>query len=50
MIYHQRKSYLKLPQIYIKTKYEKYKVSNVKGTLIQLSVPLFFIDGTITAR
>lgn len=50
MIYHQRKSYLKLPQIYIITKYEKYKVSNVKGTLIQLSVPLFFIDSTISAR
>ena len=41
MIYHQRKSYLESPQIYIKTKYEKYKGSNVKGTLIQLSVPLF---------
>lgn len=41
---------MKLPQIYIKTKYEKYKVSNIKGTLIQLSVPLFFIDNTIAAR
>lgn len=50
MIYRQGKSYLKLPQIYIKTKYEKYKVSNVKGTLIQLSVPLFFIDNVIEAR
>lgn len=50
MIYHQRKSYLKLPQIYIKTKYEKYEVRNVKGTLIQLSVPLFFIDSIIAAR
>lgn len=47
MIYHQRKSYLKLPQIYIKTKYEKYKVNNVKGTLIQSSVPLFFIDSSM---
>lgn len=47
MIYHQRKSYLKLPQIYIITKYEKYKVSNVKGTLIQSSVPLFFIDSSM---
>lgn len=50
MIYRQRKSYLKLPQIYIKTKYGKYKVNNVKGTLIQLSVPLFFLDSTIIAR
>lgn len=50
MIYHQRKSYLKLPQIYIKNKYEKYKVNNVKGTLIQLSVLLFFIDSTIVDR
>lgn len=41
---------MKLSQIYIITKYEKYKVSNVKGTLIQLSVPLFFIDSTIVAR
>lgn len=41
---------MKLPKIYIKTKYGKYKVSNVKGTLIQLSVPLFFIDSTIAAR
>lgn len=47
MIFRQRKSYLKLPQIYIKTKYEKYKVSNVKGTLIQLSVPLFSIDSSM---
>jgi len=47
MIYHQRKSYLKSPQIYIKTKYEKYKVSNAKGTLIQSSVPLFFIDSSM---
>ena len=47
MIYHQRKSYLKLPQIYIITKYEKYKVNNVKGTLIQSSVPLFFIDSSM---
>ncbi len=44
MIYHQRKSYLKLSQIYIKIKYGKYKVSNAKGTLIHSSVPLFFID------
>lgn len=41
---------MKLPQIYIKTKYEKYEVRNVKGTLIQLSVPLFFIDSIIAAR
>ena len=41
---------MKLPQIYTKTKYEKYEVRNVKGTLIQLSVPLFFIDSTIVAR
>lgn len=47
MIYHQRKSYLKSPQIYIKTKYEEYKVSNAKGTLIQSSVPLFFIDSSM---
>lgn len=26
----------------IKTEYEKYKVTNVKGTLIKSSVPLFF--------
>lgn len=50
MIYRRRKSYLKLPQIYIKTKYERYKVSNVKGALIQLSVPLFFIDSIIAVR
>lgn len=47
MIYHQRMSYLKLPQIYIKIKYGKYKVSNAKGTLIQSSVPLFFIDSSM---
>ena len=47
MIYHQRKSYLKLSQIYIKIKYGKYKVSNAKGILIQSSVPLFFIDSSM---
>lgn len=50
MIYHQRESYLKLPQIYIKAKYGKYEVRNVKGTLIQSSVPLFFLYSTIAAR
>lgn len=47
MIFRQRRNYLKLLQIYIKTKYEKYKVSNAKGTLIQSSVPLFFIDSSM---
>ena len=43
MIFRQRKNYLKLLQIYIRTEYEKYKVTNAKGTLVQSSVPYFLL-------
>lgn len=44
MIFRQRKNYLKLLQIYIKTEYEKYKVTNEKGTLVQSSVPFSYLS------